>query len=124
MQAFRNIVVKDKTFLWTYIFDDDDLQIDSNIIIKDCDRKGKLVIQLLNPNRNEHGYCPFNMGLPALKDSEEVVINLNRPKYIAEILEHILDCYLHDDGFNTTGHYDGLKILTEMGYVFNYHLTV
>jgi len=78
MSAFRNIVVKDKMFQWKYSFDYDDLSLDSNIIIKDCERKGKLVIRLYNPNRNEHGCCPFNKGLSALKGTQEVVINLNR----------------------------------------------
>lgn len=121
MVLFRKITLKNKYFLWTYSFDDYDYQNDSNLVIKDCERKGKLVIRFQSLS-TEHGYCPFNKGLCAFKGSEEVIINLNRPKYIAEILLYILDYCLQDDGFNTTENYDGIRILVELGYTFDYHL--
>ena len=117
---FRKITVKDKEFLWHYGFDDCDYQIDSQIVIKDCARKGKMIIKF---HSNGHGYCPFNEGLKAVKDEKETLINFNRPKYIAEILTYILDSRLHDNGFDTTQEYkDGLEILAELGYIFDYRL--
>ena len=118
----RKIVVKERTFLWNYHFDDYDYQNDSQIVIKDNDRKGKLIIRFHTEDFG-HGYCPFNKGLRATKDGEEITINLNRPKFIAEILTYVLDARLHDNGFDATHEYkDGLKILNELGYTFEYKL--
>ena len=118
----REIVVKERTFLWSYHFDDSDYQLDSKIVIKDNDRKGKMII-MFHTEDFGHGYCPFNKGLRATKDGEEVTINLNQPRFIAEILVYILDTRLHDNGFDTTLEYnDGLKILNGLGYVFDYKL--
>jgi len=48
---------------------------------------------------------------------------MNRPKFIAEILTYVLDIRLHDNGFDTTYEYkDGLEILNDLGYTFNYKL--
>jgi hypothetical protein len=119
MAVFRKIVVKNKTFFWLYSFDDYDYSSDSGVIIKDQEKgKGKWVfIRFCLKNG---AYCPFNEGLSALKKAEKVVINLNRPKYIAEMLEYILDYYLQTDEFPSTVEcYDGFKILNELGYVFD-----
>ena len=122
MAIFRRIIAKDREFLWHYGFDSDDYQCDSQIVIKDCGRKGKMVIRFRS-GCSEYGYCPFNKGLRAVKDGEETIINLNRPKHIAEILIHILDSRLRDDGLDTSVEYrDGIEILAELGYSFNYHL--
>lgn len=118
----RKIVVKERTFTWSYHFDDHDYQCDSKIVIKDCSRKGKLIIRFRTENF-EHGYCPFNEGLSATRADERIIINMNRPKFIAEILTYVLDIRLHDNGFDTTHEYkDGLEILNDLGYTFNYKL--
>jgi len=118
----RKIVVKERTFLWNYHFDDYDYQNDSEIVIKDNERKGKLIIGF-HTEEFGYGYCPFNKGLGAIKDGEETTINLNRPKFIAEILAYVLDTRLHDNGFDGTHEYkDGLEILNELGYIFDYKL--
>ena len=123
MAAFRKIVVKGNCFLWKYGYDSDDCQCPSQIIIKDCDRKGKIVIRF-RPNYIDHGYCPFNKGLSAQKDGEEVLINLNYPKFTAEMLTYILEYRLKDTGFDTTKEYDdGITLLSELGYFFDYHLS-
>jgi len=123
MAIFRKIVVRNRTFLWAYIFDNDDHQNASQIIIKDCETKRKIIIQFQSSADEYHGDCPLNMGMSAVKDGKEVVINFNRPKYIAEILIYILDLRLHDDRFDTTEYYnDGIEILGKLGYIFDYHL--
>lgn len=65
---FRKIIVKDREFLWYYGFDNSDYQISSQIVIKDCERKGKLIILF---SSDGHGYCPFNEGLHAIKDGKK-----------------------------------------------------
>ena len=127
MGIFRKITVRGKSFLWTYSFDDYDYQLDSNIVIKDCGKKGKLVVRFRaakgKDGWGEHGKCPFNKGLHAKKGGEEVVLNLNRPKFAAEILEHILDNRPKGSEFDSTEYYDGISILNDLGYTFDYHLS-
>ena len=118
---FRRISVKDKEFLWLYSFDDDDRQNDSIVIVKDCLRKGKLVLHF-KTGSHDYGYCPFNKGLAAMKNQQHTEINLNRPSLIVELLTHVLDYRLFDDGFDTTHDLNGIEILKELGYIFDYHL--
>ena len=119
MSAYREIVVHDKEYLWKYIFDDDDYQNDSYIIIKDVGKKGKLVV-CFRTGKWDHGYCPFNKGISALYKNEPVTINLNQPHFVAEIISYALNLLQSEYLSGTVNLNKGIEILHDIGYEFEY----
>ena len=115
----RKIVVNGKEYLWQYSFDDYDYQMDSYLTIKTADRKGKLMISFRG-EKNDFGYCPFNKGLEAICRGEKVIINLNQPRFVAELiaaaLAHLVAAHLE----GTTMLKNGVELLRGLGYEFEY----
>ena len=118
MAAFRKIVVKGAEYLWQYSFDDYDYQNDSFLVVKSADKKGKLIIYF-RTEKWDYGYCPFNKGVPAIFQNEPVVINLNQPRFAAEIIAFALS-RLPMGLLGTVEMHDGINILHEIGYEFEY----
>lgn len=69
-----------------------------------------------------HGKCPFNAGMDAMKDGEMVTINLNQPRFIAEILHYLLTFRVEPSTKGILHFGDGLDILHILGYQFEYPL--
>ena len=119
MSAYRKIAVCDREYLWKYIFDDDDYQNDSFIVIKSADKKGKLVVYF-RTGKWDAGYCPFHKGVPALYKNSPVTINLNQPRYIAEIIFYALNQFQCGFLSGSTELDNGIEILHDLGYEFEY----
>ncbi|WP_088808594.1 MULTISPECIES: hypothetical protein [Listeria] len=119
MTTFRKITVEGQKFLWKYSFDDYDYQNDSSLIIKSADTNGKLLIYF-RTGKWDSGYCPFNKGVPALYQGQRITINLNQPRFIAEIIAYVreqLDLKLL---LGTVELDNGIELLRDIGYVFDY----
>lgn len=120
MATLRKIVVNNQTWLWKYKFDDYDLQDDSYLRIKDADKKGQIIIWFRTGVWIDIGYCPFNKVLPATYLGENVTINLNQPRYIAQILAHVLQDFPEGGLTGTHCYQNGIEMLHELGYEFEY----
>jgi len=119
MSAYRKLLIDDEEYLWKYIFDDDDYLTDSFIVIKDVGKKGKLVVYF-RTGKWDTGYCPFNKGISALYKNESVTINLNQPRFVAEILTHTLKMLQIKYLSGTIELNNGIEILHDIGYEFEY----
>ena len=115
MSAFRKIVVDGKEYLWKYSFDDYDYQLDSSVVVKSDDKKGKLIVYF-RTGKLDFGYCPFNRGLPAMRYNEAVTINLNQPRFIAEIISSALNQLEVDCLSGTVELGNGIELLHSLGY--------
>lgn len=119
MSTLRKIVIQEKEYLWKYTFDDYDYENDSHLVIKDSNKDGKLIIYF-RTGKWDFGYCPFNRGVPAIYHGEPVVINLNQPRFIAEIFAYVMNKLKKDSLIGTTEFNEGLEMLHDMGYEFEY----
>lgn len=72
---FRKITVNDKMYEWLYSFDDYDWHEPSHLVIRTQDKSTKLILYFSSED-NSVGHCPFNTGVNAIKDGEQVLINL------------------------------------------------
>ena len=77
MALFRKIVVDGHEYEWKYTFDDYDWQEPSHLVFRSVDRKLKIILYFRSPGW-EIGKCPFNAGLPAVKDGGPVIVNMNQ----------------------------------------------
>lgn len=59
---------------------------------------------------------PLNEGLIMTRGEENIVINLNKPRFVAEMLQYVLDYNLDDTSVGQY-HFNGNHILLELGYV-------
>lgn len=115
MSSLRKITVHGQAFLWKYTFDDYDCWNHSRLFIKSAAQKGQLIVHF---QAAPPGYCPFNEGVPAVYRGEPVVINLNRPRFAAEILAYALEQHI-DFQTGVTEITNGLAILKGLGYDFS-----
>ena len=120
MLTFRKIIVESKEFLWKYSFDDADYQCDSFIVVKTVDKKGKLVVYFRTEKADDYGRCPFNKGVLALFKNEVTIINLNQPRFVAEIISYVLEQRHLDCLVGTVELKNGIEILHDIGYEFEY----
>lgn len=122
MGTFRKITVDNQDFLWKYTFDDSDYQIASGLVIKGADKKGKLVIYFCT-GLGDFGYCPFNKGVSAVYQGEPVILNLNQPRFVAELISYALNQLQIDYISGTKELYNGIEMLHALGYEFDYEKT-
>ncbi len=123
MAGLRKIVINQQEYLWKYVFDDYDYQNNSYIVVKSLDKKGKLIINFRTDSW-EFGYCPFNKGVQAKLNGEPTVINLNQPKYIAEIVKYAQEDLKIEKVVGTIVLDNGFEILHNLGYEFEYKKTL
>lgn len=119
---FRKIKVNDKMYEWLYSFDDYDWHEPSHLVIRTQDKSTKLILYFSSED-NGVGHCPFNTGVNAIKDGEQVLINLNQPRFIAEIIIYLFDEHIEYISKDIQ-YIDGLKILRELGYRFEYRYNI
>lgn len=60
----------------------------------------------------------MNSGLPATFQGKKVVINLNQPSYVSQIIHQ---CKKNEEEISENGykHFDGIEILQKIGYKIN-----
>lgn len=121
MALFRKIVVDEREFEWKFTFDDYDMMENSHLVFRSGDKRLKIMVYF-RTGGFEAGYCPFNFGVDAIKDGQAMSINLNQPRFAAEILRYVLNSRTGTAAQGIFPYRDGIQILKELGYDFEYHL--
>jgi hypothetical protein len=123
---FRKITVNGKTFEWRFSVDNYDWQLPSHLVFRAPERKLKIILYFIpddNGKSVQIGKCPFQTGLRAFREGEVVLINLNQPRFVAELLQYLLEERLKPEETGTVTFSDGKEILRLLGYTFQYFLT-
>lgn len=112
----RDIMVNEVRYQWKFRGsrgERDDI-CHSAITIFSEDRQTKAIIHFRTIDTFTAG-SPLNEGMPMQKDGVCHMVNLNRPKYTAELI-----AYLGEQGFDfqkrSTQEFDGNSILLDLGY--------
>lgn len=87
MRSFRSIVVNNAKFRWRFRYDDYDYCFPSYLLFLP-EGNPKAEIRVVFRGKQEKFW--LNVGLSAIKDGEIFQINLNQPRYSAEILRFCL----------------------------------
>lgn len=126
MAFFRKIVVDNREFEWKFTVDNYDWQMPSHIVFRSFDKALKIILYFTqdeeDDNRCNIGKCPFYQGVKAIKDEQPVIINLNQPRFIAELLHYLLEVRIESPTKGILYFSDGTKILHALGYKFKYRL--
>ena len=126
MAFFRKITVNGKTFEWRFSVDNYDWQLPSHLVIRAPERKLKIILYFIpddNGKSVQIGKCPFQTGLRAFREGEVVLINLNQPRFVAELLQYLLEVRIKPEETGIVTFSDGKEILRGLGYMFQYFLT-
>jgi hypothetical protein len=123
---FRKITVNGKTFEWRFSVDNYDWQLPSHLVFRAPERKLKIILYFIpddNGKSVQIGKCPFQTGLRAFREGEVVLINLNQPRFVAELLQYLLEVRIKPEETGIVTFSDGKEILRVLGYTFQYFLT-
>ena len=126
MAFFRKITVNGKTFEWRFSVDNYDWQLPSHLVFRAPERKLKIILYFIpddNGKSVQIGKCPFQTGLRAFREGEVVLINLNQPRFVAELLQYLLEVRIKPEETGIVTFSDGKEILRLLGYTFKYFLT-
>ncbi len=126
MAFFRKITVNGKTFEWRFSVDNYDWQLPSHLVFRAPERKLKIILYFIpddNGKSVQIGKCPFQTGLRAFREGEVVLINLNQPRFVAELLQYLLEVRIKPEETGIVTFSDGKEILRLLGYTFQYFLT-
>lgn len=126
MAFFRKITVNGKTFEWRFSVDNYDWQLPSHLVFRALERKLKIILYFIpddNSDSVQIGKCPFQTGLRAFREGEVVLINLNQPRFVAELLQYLLEVRIKPEETGIVTFSDGKEILRVLGYTFQYFLT-
>ncbi|EHR8837895.1 hypothetical protein ABJ851_003290 [Shigella flexneri] len=118
MATLRKIVVDGRTWLWCYRYYYSD-ERDSYIRIISDDKQGQVVIYFRVGAYN-YGGCPFNDGLAAFYRGEKITINMNQPRFIAQLLAHVLKDIPGRTLSGVMEYQNGIGMLHQLGYEFEY----
>ena len=122
MAFFRKITVNGKTFEWRFSVDN----YDWHLVFRAPERKLKIILYFIpddNGKSVQIGKCPFQTGLRAFREGEVVLINLNQPRFVAELLQYLLEVRIKPEETGIVTFSDGKEILRVLGYTFQYFLT-
>lgn len=110
----RNIIVNNMLFKWSYKTYRSYI-CNSTITIISENRNCKTLIRFKTIDTS---YCgsPLNDGMPMSKNGVTCFINLNQPKYIAEIIQYLLVGTI-DISKNEYNEIDGNKLLLDLNYI-------
>ncbi len=115
MRRFRNIIIENVEYKWLFRYDDYDYSKCPYLLI-------------VKKSFSEETWCIYfsitnhfllNSGLPATFHGKKVVINLNKPSYVSQIIHY---CRENKEEISQAGckrgykHLDGIKILQKTGY--------
>jgi hypothetical protein len=62
----------------------------------------------------------LNSGFVTTKNAERVIVNLNEPKYIAELIQYLINSKIDFSKDKKYLFENGEQLLNEMGYIFNF----
>ena len=126
MEYYKKITVNGKTFEWRFSVDNYDWQLPSHLVFRAPERKLKIILYFIpddNGKSVQIGKCPFQTGLRAFREGEVVLINLNQPRFVAELLQYLLEVRIKPEETGIVTFSDGKEILRVLGYTFQYFLT-
>ena len=118
MKKLRKIVVNGETYLWKHNYNDCDYSVPLYLLIlleKDRNIEMRVKFPLMDIAVEK---CMLNSGFKATKNSREVIINLNEPKYIAEVIQYLINSKIDFSKGKKHLFENGMQLLNEMGYVF------
>lgn len=107
------IVVGGHTYWWSYQTVRD-MYYRSTLTLITEDRKNKWIVKFTTIDTITAG-SPLNEGLRVIKEGQNYAINLNQPKYVAEVLQYVLDMGL-DTSAKNVHELNGNDLLAGMGY--------
>ncbi|MNJ49575.1 hypothetical protein D3C77_448130 [compost metagenome] len=110
----RKIVVSGHTYWWSYKTVRDIFYCRSKLTLITENRDIKYIVQFITKDTPTTG-SPLNEGLRVMKEDKEYSINFNQPKYVAVVLQYILDLNL-DTAVKKVHELNGNEILVDMGY--------
>lgn len=110
----RKIVVNGNTYFWSYRGVKGDVSKSTLTVISD-NKAIRYMFHFSTRDTYTAGN-PLNEGLPMIKENEKFLINLNQPKYVAQILQSILDHDLADYSVKKSYDFNGNELLLSMGY--------
>lgn len=109
----RDIIVKDVPYKWKFSSSRGDI-CHSLVTIFSKDKQTRAIIRFRTIDTFTAGN-PLNEGMPMNKEGNRQLVNLNCPRYIAELIS-----YLFGHGFDfkekMTKEFDGNRILLDLGY--------
>lgn len=111
MRRFRKIIVNEEEYRWLFRYDDYDYINDPYLlVVKSSQPKASLRIVF-----SVKDHFLLNSGLPALFQGTSVLINLNQPSYVSEMIRQ---CGKDGMVFGQKGdqHVDGAELLKKLGY--------
>lgn len=116
----RKITINGELFLWRFSYSEQTYAETAFLAL----------VSMKNRNCRIRIYFPLpacleknmlNLGFKVLKNGADVVLNLNRPKYAAEIIQVLFDYSAIDLNVNKTYEFlNGFALLTKAGYVFDF----
>ena len=119
MKKLRKIVVGGETYLWKHNYNDCDYSTPLYLLIlfeKDRQAEVRVKFPLMD--------CPIekgmlNSGFKATKNGMEFTINLNEPKYIAELIQYLMNNKIDFSKGKKHLLENGYQLFNEMGYICN-----
>ncbi|MFB6366320.1 hypothetical protein ACFCP7_20065 [Paenibacillus elgii] len=113
-KTMRKIVVRNRTYFWNHK-GNRDFVCHSTLTLCTENRKLRIILNFKTHDTFTAGN-PLNEGLFMTRGEENIVINLNQPRFAAEMLQYVLDHKLDDTSVGQY-HFNGNHILLELGYV-------
>ncbi|MNC34546.1 hypothetical protein D3C75_829830 [compost metagenome] len=110
----RKIVVEGNIYYWQFRGVKGDVSKSALTVISE-NKVIRLVIHFSTRDTYTAGN-PLNEGLPMIKMDEKYLINLNQPRYVAEIVQYILEHSLMDYTVQKSYDFNGNELLLHMGY--------
>ncbi|MEK3901495.1 MULTISPECIES: hypothetical protein [unclassified Paenibacillus] len=109
----RKIAVGGHTYWWSYQTVRD-VHCRSKLTLITEDRKTKWIVKFTTVDPITAG-SPLNEGLRVIKEGQSYALNLNQPKYVAEVLQYVLGMEL-DTSAKNVHELNGNDLLAGMGY--------
>jgi len=119
LKKLRKIVVHGETYLWRHNYYDCDYSVPLYLLILlEKNRTAGVRIKFPLKDISEIEKCMLTSGFKATKNNLEVMINLNKPSYIAEIIQYLANDKIDFSKGKKHLVENGLQLLNEMGYTF------
>jgi len=116
LKKLRKIVVGGETYLWKHNYNDCDYSVPLYLLIlfeKDRQAEVRVKFPLMGHPIEK---CMLNSGFKATKNGMKVIINLNEPKYIAELIQFLMSNKIDFSKGKKHLFENGDQLFIEMGY--------
>ncbi len=119
MKSFRRITVNKEKFLWKYIYDDLDFaKYPYSYYLIVPENNQKITIKIIFSDLEPPMLLDGDEGTLGTYNGKELYLNLNKPKFVAQIIEYILNSDVDLQQSGILEYEQGEKILYELGYSF------